>query len=115
MAFKHNKNVILSETKEGNKYWIGQDYLIWESLDQYDTWIYNKNNEIFLEITPIYKWHYKDPEKEDKDYLTYEDFKKIYKPTLITKIEKETAKQWINEIDELIEIIKINDLKKDHC
>lgn len=38
---------------------------------KYQTWIYNIDNKIVIEITPTYKWHFDEPDEESDEYITY--------------------------------------------
>ncbi|MBA3535849.1 MAG: hypothetical protein H0T84_04455 [Tatlockia sp.] len=91
---------------ELRKIWVGMGYLLWDSREV-GIWIYNKNSEIFLEITPFYRWHFVDP-KEGEDFLTYQEFLKNYQPHLIVKLSKEVALEWLNKTEELLSIMKGN-------
>lgn len=71
------------------------------------TWLYNKNNKIYLEISPSYPWLYSEPKENDK-YITFDDFMKNYKPIAVEEINKSTAQQWINQCNEVInKMIKV--------
>jgi hypothetical protein len=103
---------------ENQKIWIGQEHLLWETAGsikpKLNTWIYNdKQGNIIFEITPSYYWKFIDSLADEQDYITYEEFIKNYKPLLIEKISKETAKEWIKKIDELMKIIESNEVDKD--
>lgn len=90
--------------------WPGEKYLLWSSKKGLSTtWLYNKNGKIYLEISPTYKWHSLKPKKNDKDYITYKEFIKNYKPIAIIEIDKEVAKKWLIQTNELLKIIEQND------
>jgi hypothetical protein len=101
-------DLVLEEIEEGQKAWVGQQFLIWcgRSLT---TWMYTKNGILFLEITPSYKWHFRDPKPEDQDqFVSYEKFKENYKPFLIAQININTAREWLKQTDRLLKIIHFN-------
>jgi hypothetical protein len=100
---------LVYEMAEGRfKYWIGKHFLLWCGRPL-ATWMYAKNGILFLEITPVYKWHFKDPGPEDQDeFASYEEFKKNYKPFLITQISAETAREWLKQTGRLLKILDFN-------
>lgn len=59
-----------------DNFWVGLNNFLWE-IKGFDTWLYNKDNKIFLEITPTYKWDYEEIEHEE--YVPYREFIKNYK------------------------------------
>lgn len=95
-----------SESKECES-WIGTNYILW-SIWGLETWIYSKKNTIYLEITPVYKWHFDEPEKNEK-FIPYDEFIKNYEPIAVIKISKETAKKWLAKTEKLLKYIKLND------
>jgi len=97
-----------------NNSWVGKRYILWSSpggLDQrLTTWLYNnENGEIILEITPSYKWHFQDPEPGE-NYITYQQFIKNYQPLLFRTIDREVAKKWIIEAQEILSRVEARDL-----
>lgn len=106
----NNHNSVKKINKEGRKYWVGEDYLLWSSLFDISTWLYNKNNLIYLEIAPVYKWHHSDP-KEGEEFVAYDEWIKDYKPIAIIEIKKEIAEEWFKKTEEILEIIEEFDRK----
>jgi len=100
-------------TKNNNEKqeWIGLDYQLWSGKGAGpQTWLYNKSGKIILEISPSYKWHYRDPEPNEQA-ISYEEFMQSYKPLVITEISKETAGKWLIKTRELLNTIDTNTLK----
>jgi len=93
---------------ENPEYWIGSYYELWSTRGRY-AWIYNDDEGIFLEITPCYRWHYIEPEKNEK-YIPYKEFIKKYKPIAIIKIDKDIAMRWLRQVKKLRNIIQKNDI-----
>jgi hypothetical protein len=94
--------------------WVGERYILWSSSDGLDqkltTWLYNnENGKIILEITPSYKWHFQDPEPGE-NYITYQQFIKNYQPLLFRTIDREVAKKWIIEAQEILSRVEARDL-----
>ena len=96
---------------QGANLWIGEKYLLWSVAQKNSTWLYNKDNKIFLEITPVYPWHFLEPEPNEQ-YYSYDEFIKNYKPIVTVEISKDIAKKWLEQTDELLNIIKKNDKKQ---
>lgn len=76
----------------------------------FGTYMYNKKNEIYIEISPYYKWHTGCPEDETESYVTFEQFLSGYKAVDIMKIDKDTAVLWKNECQEILDIAARNGL-----
>lgn len=98
--------------KDDNSYWPGNDYSLWA----YDmtSWIYNEpDGSIVFEVTPFYPYMYCEPE-EEPDYIPYEEWIKTYKPYFITTISKETALQWLEQAERIIEIVEDNQKRWDN-
>lgn len=85
--------------------WVGEHYLLWEASSKLATWLYYKDDSIYLEITPV--WQLTKPGM-DEDYISYEEFIKNYKPILTIKIDKDNAKQILKKTMELQNIIEKN-------
>lgn len=98
---------VKTSTKEGHSFWVGTDFLVWESLRNTSTWLYEKNGAITFEITQNYPWHFEDPEKNET-FVPYEEFIKNYQPLVITTIEKSVAQEWLAKARTLSEIIDRN-------
>ena len=98
------------EDEEGNKYWVGLDYLVWKS-PEYVTWIYNKNKSIVFQITPCYKWLSKRKKRGD-DFVSYDEFIKNYNPIFTTTIKKSVAVKWVNKLSAVRRLIEITEKNK---
>jgi len=72
------------------------------------TWLYNRDNKIYLEIAPSYPWLYVEPEKTE-EYISFDQFMKTYKPILVTELDKNLVKKWIKECHGILE-----NLEKEH-
>lgn len=93
--------LVMIEEREG-EVWVGDKYLLWDSMD-YQTWIYNLNGEVTIEITPTYKWHFDEPGEEDDEYVSYEEFRKNYKTCFAKTISKDIAESWLNNCNDVLE------------
>lgn len=95
---------------EGRKKWIGTRYILWESSSSnLTTWIYNDRSEnIVLEVTPDYRWHFMDPEPGD-EFITFEEFMKNYKPLFRKVVPYSVAKEWLVKTQKLLKKIEPSD------
>lgn len=106
-----SQKLVYEYNKEGQKIWVGQKYIFWSTpVGGAESWLYEKNGEITLEITPTYRWPESNEKKSGK-YPTYRDFLKNYKPLVTTTISKETARRWLNKAEKILKIIEDNDSK----
>lgn len=90
--------------------WVGQKYLVWSAPGGYEAWLYNKNDSIYFEVTPSYKWHFLDPEKGEK-FVTYKKWIKSYEPVAIIELKKEVAQELLKETEKILNFITENDKK----
>ncbi len=74
-----------------------------------ETWLYNKNSKIILEISPHYKWHYH-RRKKGEIITSYEEYRENYKPIKVIEISKEKAKKWLKKCKELCKQLNITSL-----
>lgn len=68
------------------------------------TWLYNKNGCIYLEIIASYPWLFTDLEeaKLDPKFITFDEFMKTYEPIFVGKITRETAERWLVQCDVIL-------------
>jgi|GEM_PF-3550453 len=105
-------------TSELKRYEFIRRYKLWDAWykngQELITWIFTQNNKIMLEVTPLYVWQSSDENnyKNDKDYLTYDEFIKSYKPELIIELPREIVQQWVIKFKELVTLIQENHEKK---
>jgi hypothetical protein len=92
--------------------WVGYKYTLFETchgIDRPASWLYNdERGNIIFELTPVYPWYYSKP-GSGETFIKYSKWMKTYKPILTRTISKETAQQWIKQIDDLIKVVKKND------
>lgn len=90
--------------------WVGQKNLVWSSPRGYEAWLYNKNESIFFEVTPSYKWHFLEPEKCE-NFITYKKWIESYKPVAIIELKREVAQELLKETERILKFITENDKK----
>jgi len=93
-----------------------KNFIVWStpSYIGIETFIYNVRDKIYIEISPLYKWHdgYPEDEDENKDeYVPFDDFLNNYKPIDIVSIDRSVAERWLDFCCDMIEIFKENDKK----
>lgn len=96
-----DKTHLTRDKKNGNTFWVGLKYSLWSSK-KYETWIYNENNKVVLEVTPTYS-------NENDNEEKYVGFLNSYCTTAIEIIEKKVALQWIEKCNELLKTMEKND------
>lgn len=71
------------------------------------TWLYNKNECIYLEIVPSYPWLNSDLEKKklDKNFMSFDNFIETYQPLFVGEISKEITKKWIVQCDTILNLM----------
>lgn len=108
---KNNNGFVIKEFSDGLSAWIGYDHTVWDSVNNglpNSTWLYNdKNNNIILEVTPIYPFFYCDI-KEKPNYIPYEKWISEYTPCLATTLSHKTAQQWLDQAKYIIKTIDDN-------
>jgi len=97
----------VQEPLEQSTCWVGTKYLLLSTPRSLSTWLYNEGNDIYLEITPIYFWHFSD-RKENEKFISYDEFIKHYKPLVTIKIKKNVAQKWLKIVSKLAEIAQKN-------
>ena len=68
------------------------------------SWLYSKNNIIYLEIAPNYEWLRMEPPIADDKEL-FQQFMDNYKPLLFTELSIATINAWIEQCKYLYETI----------
>jgi len=104
------KKLPMTMDAEGNKFWVGRQFILFDSPEPATTWLFEKNKKFWIEITPVYPWHYKEPKKGEK-FITYEEFVQTYKPIALIEISRETLDEWLKRVQELLKIVEANDSK----
>jgi hypothetical protein len=81
-------------------------YLAFQRHD-FTTWIYNDSNgNIIFKITPLFKsWK---PRRKQPKYITFLHWMKNYKPILIRIIPKDIAEQWLDQANQIYNVVKNN-------
>lgn len=86
---------------------ITSPYALWSTPSGFSnsTWIYCFNGEIYLEISPQYKWNYCEPE-ENELFMNFEDFKSSYQVYDRVKITREEMMLWNDMSNEIVSKMK---------
>ena len=97
---------------EGTKYWVGEKYCVWSSQNA-SFWIYEKEENIYLEITPHYPWDSIPIKEAKKDplYISFQAFMKTYNPLVVTIIDRKMLIEWQEKLETIIPLIEANDSK----
>lgn len=87
-----------------------ENFLLWSAHTEVsnETFIYNNEDKIYLEISPFYKWDSDYPDDET-EYQTFEEYVHQYQMIDLIHIKQDTAKQWQKILHELLQIAQTNE------
>jgi len=93
-------------------HWIGIKNLLWSTpgniQPQLDVWIYNdEKGSIVFEVTPGYAWHFVDLQ-ETTPPVSYQEFVQNFKPLYVQTVSSNTAKQWLEQAENILKKVKEN-------
>ena len=100
--FSKKKYMIADECNGQKKDDVFSQYWVWSSSKNIQTWLYNRDNKIYFEISPIYPWLFSDPQ-EDEHYITFDEYINNYKPILLVELQKSLVQSWINQCHEALD------------
>ncbi|NEN80967.1 hypothetical protein [Paenibacillus elgii] len=89
----------LSDMAEDDEEDIFRNYWMW-STREHQTWIYQKNEKLYIEISPSYKWHYIEP-AEDEQVISFSEFLEHYHANVF-----ELSSEQIKNIIVSLEVMK---------
>jgi hypothetical protein len=75
-------------------------FWLWSSAN-IQTWLYNKDSKIYIEIIPSYPWLFANKKKGEK-YITFKKFMEDYKPIAVEEINRSIAEQWLNQCNTML-------------
>ncbi len=94
----------------GDDYDILNNFNIWSRYNQ-STFLYNDHQgNVIFEITPLYPYTYAYGKKK-RTYGYFLKWMQSYKPTFKSVISKETVLKWIEQTQEILDIIDENSKK----
>lgn len=103
--FKEKKFKFISVTKNGDTYWVGNNYQL--ASGKFASWIYNNiDGDIIFEITPVYSGIFIHENKPP--YREYMKWRETYKPYFAGVISKKIARQWIDQSQNILNEIEKN-------
>jgi hypothetical protein len=77
-------------------------FWLWSSPTRVQTWLYTRDNKIYLEISSTYPWLFVDPEPSE-NYYSFDEYIKNYKPIAVYEISRETAQQWLEQCNTMLD------------
>lgn len=80
-------------------YKISPETIVW-SHKSIITFLYNVDNEIYLEIAKSYPWHLSDSKQAD-NFITFDEFIKDYRPCFVKKMDLDLIQSWIRQCERL--------------
>jgi hypothetical protein len=78
-----------------------QQFWLWSTSGKTQSWMYNHDGKIYLEIGEIYK----NPDNDERDDRLFAAYIKNYKPLFIGEIKYDVACEWLHKSERLINII----------
>lgn len=72
------------------------------------TFAYNVQDKMYLEIVPLYPWLHSEQEKQEDqlfDYFLFSDFMKTYKPEAVIELDEVTVRRWLDQCKVLWKVI----------
>ena len=104
--FSNNNYMATDESDEPEKKDdIFSQYWVWSSPDNIQTWLYNMNGKIYLEISPTYPWLFADPE-EGESYISFNEYINNYKPIAIIELQEPLVRTWINQCRDILQAME---------
>jgi hypothetical protein len=100
--FSKKKYMTADECNGQKKDDVFTQYWVWSSPDNIQTWLYNRDNKIYFEISPTYPWLFSDPQ-EDEHYITFDDYIKSYEPVMLIELSKSLVQEWVNQCHKLLD------------
>ncbi|MEI4803853.1 hypothetical protein WAZ07_21995 [Bacillus sp. FJAT-51639] len=90
-----------------------EDFLVWSTPSHIgiETYMYNFQDKIYIEVSPVYKWNSDYPDDE-KEYETFEKFINQYQVIDVINVNRDILLQWQKICLEILEIAALNDRKK---
>lgn len=96
MGYFFSKKMYMSVQYSEKKDDIFSKYWVWSSPDNIQTWLYNLDNKIYLEISQTYPWIFSDP-NENERYISFDEYTNNYQPILILELQKSIIQAWIKQ------------------
>lgn len=96
MGYFFSKKMYINTQKSEKRNDIFADSWVWSLPDNIQTWLYNLDNKIYLEISQTYPWIFSDPEKNET-YLSFDKYTNNYQPILILELQKSVIQAWIKQ------------------
>lgn len=96
----HYKNYSQDETLPSTFTVDYQQFWLWSSSDCIQSWMYNRDNKIYLEIGKVYE-----PGSHDldiRDGKAFQEFMANYKPILFVEVSHERAQEWLQKCEKII-------------
>lgn len=100
IGYFFSKKRYMNELEEKDD--IFSQYWVWSSPDNIQTWLYNVDNKIYLEISPTYAWLFSDPQ-EDEHYISFDEYMNDYKPIALVELQESFVQSWINQCHDVLQ------------
>ena len=78
---------------------------MWSSPNNVQTWLYNVNGKIYLEISSAYPWLFSDPDEGDL-YVSFDEYTENCKPIAIVELQETLILAWIDQCHAILQKIE---------
>ena len=102
-CFSETVHMNVEENGKGSD--IFTKYWVWSSPNNVQTWLYNKDDKTYLEISETYPWLFSDP-AEDEDAIFFDEYAKNYKPIVLVELQKSLIQEWIQQSHDFLEKVE---------
>lgn len=101
--------VALNELLEDDERDEPTPYWILSNPHQVATLLYNADDEVFLEIAPLYPWLFSE---RDDATITFDEFIASYKPYAVERVSRPVLEQWHDQCAMIISQLGLDDLAR---
>jgi hypothetical protein len=102
--FFSKKTYMATDRSEKKEDFFSQ-YWVWSSSNNIQTWLYNVDNKIYLEISPTYSWLFLDHQGDDH-YISFDEYMNDYEPIALVELQESLIRLWIDECHILLQKIE---------
>ncbi len=102
-----SKKIYTSTNESEKKDDIFPQYWVWSSPDNTQTWLYNVDNKIYLEISKTYPWLFSEPE-ENEHYISFDKYINNYQSIACIQLQETRIRSWIDQCQDILQKMKMN-------
>jgi len=83
------------------------EYWLYSTSGEVQTFIYTIDNQIYIEISPSYKWLHREPEEGEK-FISFDEFIDSYQIIVRFELNENIIEEWIKTCNNIISILEKN-------